>query len=125
MARTKPLSQVLDLRTYEDDVKVLLRLLPDTESEHPNVPDSVEVPRAIVRRLHHLGRAFDGQAVKFLNPQGRVRVEHLWLQRLIGELELVGRVTTDSVALHYLSKLIPMLKASSSIKNCALLIIEP
>ena len=125
MARTKPLSQVLNLDTYEGDLKVELRLVADTDEEQAEAPDPVEIPRSIVRRLHHLGRAFDGQAVKYLKPQGKVRVDFIWLQRLIGELELVRETTTDPVSLHYLSQLIPMLTASRTIKNSALLIIEP
>jgi hypothetical protein len=90
----------------------------------PASRDEVAVPIAIVYRLHHLGRAFDGQAVKHLLPEGMFRIGFIDTQRLISELELVSTAVSDPVSQHYLAKLLPLLRTTAGYPSSAVKVAE-
>ena len=86
--------------------------------------DEIGVPVAICYRIFHLGSAYDGQIVKYLQPSGSVSIPYLEIQRLVSELEVVEKVTTDPVAQHYLAPLLRLLRQSSVYPSCRLLCLE-
>jgi len=125
MPNIKPLNDALSLQTYAEQSRVKFRLVPESAPLQSGTPE-VEVPVAIVYRLHHLGRAYDGQAVKLLLPQGSFQIGFVQLQRLISELDLVAQVVTaDPVSQHYLAQLLPLLRQSSSHPSHVLKVISP
>jgi hypothetical protein len=123
MPNVKPLNDALKIETYS--LQKCVKFSVDIPSHAGTTPhDEVAVPVAIVYRLHHLGRAFDGQAVKHLLPQGMFRIGFIDTQRLISELELVSTVVSDPVSLHYLAKLLPLLRSTSGHPSSAVKVAE-
>ena len=92
--RHQPLSRAFELNSFKLDHALWFRLAapPGVES----LPsDEIGVPVAICYRIFHLGSAYDGQIVKYLQPSGSVSIPYLEIQRLVSELEVVEKVTTD------------------------------
>jgi len=116
---SKPLNKVLNLETYSNQDRVKFILERGNGSIEP-VSDAVEIPISIVHRLYHLGRAFDAQAVKLIDPTASFRLDFFKLQSLISELELVTEIVNDPVTRHYLRKLLPELKKGINYPGCFL-----
>jgi hypothetical protein len=112
------------LDTYKNDRRVAFQLV-NVGSGEPARPQKIEIPLAIVYRLYFLGRAFDGQAVKNLQPDGKVAITYNQIQQIIGELELVSKAVSDPVSLHYIEQLIPFLKYTVPFPNATLLVEAP
>lgn len=119
--RTKPIEKILDIETYSRDRKILFRFSGNRELHKGNA-EGVEVPITVVYRLFHLGRAYDFQAVKFLQPQGSLLIEYVWLQLLVLELETIAKIVNDPVVQHYLGALLPFIKANRSDTKSGLLV---
>lgn len=123
MPNVKSLNDALKLETYA--LHRCVKFSVDSGSgSMGSGSDVVAVPIAIVHRLHHLGRAFDGQVVKHLVPQGMLRIGFIDTQRLIGELELVAEAVADPVTQHYLAKLLPLLRTTSALPLSAVKVVE-
>jgi hypothetical protein len=123
MPHVKPLNDALKIETYALHKSVKFSVDMASDTKHAPAQE-VAVPIAIVHRLHHLGRAFDGQAVKHLLPQGMFRIGFIDTQRLISELELVATAVSDPVTQHYLAKLLPLLRTTSASPSSAVKVVE-
>ncbi|MCP5347251.1 MAG: hypothetical protein R3F41_17020 [Gammaproteobacteria bacterium] len=119
MAMTKPLSKVLDLETYTNQDRVRFIVESGNGDVEP-ISDAVEIPISIVHRLYHLGRAFDAQVVKLIDPTASFRLDFFKLQSLVSELELVLKIVNDPVTQHYLGMLLPELKKGIKHPGCLL-----
>ena len=124
MPYIQPLSKALALETYADQKTVKFRLLGSRPTERA-APSEVLIPVAIVYRLYYLGRAFDGQVIKLIEPHGATQIDYVRLQTFISELELVAKAVSDPVSLHYLNLLLPLLIKSRGNTECCLNVVAP
>ena len=124
MAKFKPYSKALSIETYESDPTVEYRIVSSREGDE-NGKFQIEIPLSIAWRIYYLARAFDGQAVKKIEPKGMTRIDYLSIPLLTGELELVRGTVTDPVSSHYLDILIPLLKSSFSDTATTLIVRAP
>jgi len=123
MPHVKPLNDALSLETYAQQKRTRFRLEGAGDSTE-NDPGVVEIPVQIVYRIHHLLKAYDGQAVASLEPCGMYRIEFIQLQRLVSELELVRRAISDPVTVHYLGPLLRLIKRSSGYPKSVLTVVS-
>ncbi len=121
--RIKPRASAFDIDAYPLSHALWFRIVAPKDA--PLIAaQEVGIPVSICYRLHHLGRAYDGQVVKHLHPQGSVEVSYLDFQLLISELEIVQRASKDPVVEHYLNPLLALFRASSANPRCVLKIVE-
>lgn len=123
MPHIKPLSRALELATYASERTVAFRLVGRGAVDASTA--EVHVPLSIAYRIFYLGRAFDGQAIKSIEPRGSTSVDYVKLQVLISELELVGQAVRDPVSQHYLGLLLPLLASSRAHTTSPLNLIAP
>jgi hypothetical protein len=97
--RTKPLNRILELDTYTETRKVLFKSAPIREIDND---EGIEIPVAIVYRMYYLGRAYDFQSIKLIEPKGKVFIPYVDSQLLIAELEKLSGIVKDPVVEHYL-----------------------
>jgi hypothetical protein len=122
MPKVKPIEKILDIDSYRNDRKVIFRIVgPDQQPRDAN--DSVEVPISIVYRLFHLGRAYDFQTIKLIQPGGMTRIDYLHLPLLTLEFEQIFHLVNDPVARHYLQTLLPLLKSKRHDTKTALVVV--
>lgn len=122
MPKVKPIDKILDINSYANDRKVIFRIV-GSDQEPSDANDSVEVPISIVYRLFHLGRAYDFQAIKLIQPGGMTRIEYVHLPLLTLEFEQIFHIVNDPVAQHYLRQLLPLLKSKRHDTKTALLVV--
>jgi len=98
--KMRALHKKLDLTTYAHDKQVEFEFKPSAGVALEDVtPVSVPVP--IMYRLYHLGRAYDLNQLKLLQPTGTTAVSFVPLQLLGQELEQVAELVDDPVIRHY------------------------
>src|SRR5262245_10085932 len=124
MPHVKPITDALSFETYAKQKLVRFKLAGVGESSSDPALE-VEIPVQIAFRIHFLLRAYDGQAVRSLEPRGMYQIEFMKLQRLVSELELLSRALADPVTLHYLAMLISLVKRSSAYPSSVLIVIAP
>lgn len=121
--RIKPRARAFDLDAFPLDHALWFRIVAPKDAA-PVSTNEVGVPAAICYRLHHLGRAYDGQVVKYLQPQGSYVISYMDVQLLISELEMVQKATKDPVVEHYLTPLMGLLRSSSANPKSSLQVVE-
>jgi hypothetical protein len=119
MPHIQPLNDALSLDTYADQKTVSFTII-ERRTSGQAAKAEVQIPLSIAYRLFFLGRAFDCQAIKFIEPRGSTQIDFIRLQVLISELELIARAVSDPVSQHYLKLLLPLLKGSCGDTACCL-----
>ena len=114
-------SKVFDFNRYEATKKVLFKLTFKIEGNDNN---GVEIPVGIVYRMYFIGRAYDFQAIKLIQPQGKVLITYVNAQLLISELEMLTNFVKDQVLEKYLNVLLPYLRSSRELKDCSIIVSE-
>lgn len=108
-----PLSKVFDLATYAHEKAVVYTLFGFDRGD-AKATLVVQIPISIAWRIHYLGRAFDGQAIKSIQPSASVVVSFTQLQLLRSELDVVSKAINEPVSRHYLELLLALLAKSSA-----------
>ena len=121
LPRTVARSKVFDFNHYEATKKVLFKLTVKTEDGNNN---GVEIPVGIVYRMYFIGRAYDFQAIKLIQPQGKVLITYINAQILISELEMLTGIVKDQVLEKYLDALLPYLRRGREFKDCSIVVSE-
>lgn len=99
---------MLDLGTYAQDNTVSFTCRLAVSSEHQS-PEPIHVPVPIMYRFYHLGRAYDLNQLKQLQPTGNSLVSFIPAQLLVQELEQVAILVNDPVIRHYSTLLVQFL----------------
>ena len=96
--RMRSLGRKLELATYAHDKVATFKL-----ASKALVPEAatVSVPVPIMYRFYHVGRAYDLNQLKNLQPSGNAAVDFISIQLLIQELEQVSELIDDPVLRHY------------------------
>ncbi len=121
LPRTKPFEKLLTLEAYKSTRKVLFKSTAQAEASNNQ---GVEIPIAIVYRLYYIGRAYDFQAIKLLQPKGKTMIPYIESQRLISELEMLYEIVKDPVVEHYLKILLPYIESKREYTNGGILVSE-
>jgi hypothetical protein len=119
LPRTVARSKVFDFNQYDTTKKVLFKLTVKTEDSNSN---GIEIPIAIVYRMYFIGRAYDFQAIKLIQPQGKVLITFVNAQLLISELEMLTGIVKDPVLEKYLDILLPYLRSGREFKDCSIVV---
>ena len=121
LPRTVPLSKIFELSQFETAKKVNFQL---TEKNN-DISGGIEIPIAIIYRMYFIGRAYDFQAIKQIQPQGKVLITYINAQRLIAELEMLHSIVKDPILEKYLDTLLPYLYKTRDFKDCSIVVSEP
>jgi hypothetical protein len=105
----RALHKKLDLGTYAHDEMVTFTFKSEATTERQQ-SEPIQVPVPIMYRFYHLGRAYDLNQLKQLQPTGRSVVSFVPLQLLIQELEQVAKFVNDPVVQHYSDLLVQSFK---------------
>lgn len=105
----RALHKKLDLGTYAHDKMVTFTFKSEATTERQQ-SEPIQVPVPIMYRFYHLGRAYDLNQLKQLQPTGRSVVSFVPLQLLIQELEQVAQFVNDPVVQHYSDLLVQSFK---------------
>ena len=105
----RALHKKLDLQTYAHDKVVSFTFKSPTVGPTGTL-EPVLVPVPIMYRFYHLGRAYDLNQLKQLQPTGHSVVSFVPLQLLIQELEQVAEFVADPVVQHYSQCLVAAFK---------------
>jgi hypothetical protein len=120
----RALHRKLDLSTYAHDKTVAFTLRSATSTEQAQL-ESIHVPVPIVYRFYHLGRAYDLNQLKQLQPTGNSSVSFVPLQLLVQELEQVAQFVNDPVIQHYSNLLTQSFKKARHDTSCMLHVCAP
>jgi hypothetical protein len=115
----RALHRKLDLSTYAHDKAVAFTFRSATSADQAQLK-SVHVPVPIMYRFYHLGRAYDLNQLKQLQPTGSSSVSFVPLQLLIQELEQVAQFVNDPVIQHYSNILSESFKKVRQDTSCML-----
>jgi hypothetical protein len=121
--RIQPSARAFELDAFKLDHAMWFKLSVPGSEGSPS-PEEIGIPIAIVHRLHYLGRAYDGQIVKYLAGSGSVAIGFHDMQRLSSELSVVEEATADPVAKHYLAILLSLLRRSVAYPSSSLICVE-
>lgn len=121
--KIKPLNDALSLAAYSGQKTVSYALVQGPLTNQV-LKVEIQIPISIAYRLYYLGRAFDGQAVKYIEPAGSTQIGFVQLQVLVSELQLIDRAVTDPVTKHYLGLLLPHLVESRTDTSTCLNIVS-
>ena len=74
--------------------------------------------------MYFIGRAYDFQAIKLIQPQGKVLITYINAQLLISELQMLTNIVKDQVLEKYLDVLLPYLCSGREFKDCSIMVSE-